>query len=333
MDGLGRATPPTLRPDVTVLGKSAVRAVAWLLGAALVAGASLLVATKLRFDPTGWLRWGREVGLGQGAFDTSGYPSWKPLALALAVPVAVTGSAAPLVWLLTVRTAGLLALMHVGRFAARRAGWLGGVVAASVLTLAPGWWPVILGGGIEPVIVGLGCAALAFHERRRYGLALMMLAAMALGREEALLLMLGYGLILRRQAPKLLPAAAVAAVVVAAAWLIGDWLGSGDPLHGASLARDAVHETPLTRFSGAEVAVAIVLLPTALALAVAGVRAARTAGDRVVLGIVAAGLVWIGIDALLLFLAYPVPARFVLPAAAAGAVVAGVGTRRRGLRT
>lgn len=301
--------------------------VALLAAAILVALASLPFHGTLRYDPQGWLQWGREIGQGLGTFDTSEYPSWKPLGLVLALPVAATGSAAPTIWLVLVRTAGILALLLVGRLAAARVGTLGAVVAPMLFVLAPGWWPTVLGGGIEPIIVVLGAAAVIAHERGRQGLALALLAAMALGREEALILVLGYGLAHWRTRPALPIVATLVCAAVAAAWFGGDFLGSGDPSHGAVLARAAEPETPVSRFTPAETAVALVVVPIALALAAAGLAAARRTGDRVLLGIAAAGTAWGGADLLLLALGYPVPARFVLPVAAVWAVTAGVGVR------
>jgi hypothetical protein len=303
-------------------------ACAALLAAAVVtAAASLLLGHTMRYDPQGWLLWGREIGQGLGPFDTSAYPSWKPLALVLALPFAATGAAAPTLWLLMVRTVGILALLMVGRMAAQRAGALGGAVAVALLALAPAWWPTMLGGGIEPVIVALACAAVFTHERGRHGLALTMLAAMALGREEALLLVLAYGASVWRARPALPLVATMLCATVAAAWFLGDWLGSGDPGHGATLARAAAPETPLSRFDSTETLIALVVVPIAVALAAAGLAAARRTGDRVVLAIAVAGVAWVGADLVLLGLGYPVPARFVLPAAAAWALTAGVGVR------
>ena len=300
---------------------------ALLAGALAAAAISLLFGHSLRFDPQGWLLWGHEVRHGLEHFDTSAYPSWKPLGLLLAVPVAATGPAAPTLWLLLIRTAGILGMLLIGRLAAQRAGALGGVVAMALFALAPGWWPTLLGGGIEPVIVLLAGAAVLTHEQGRHGLALTLLAAMALGREEALLLVLGYGVAHWRARPALPIVATLMAVAVGAAWFVGDWLGSGDPAHGAALAKLAGPESPVSRFNATATLVALFVVPVALALAAAGVVAARRTGDRVVLAVASGGIAWIGVDLVLLALGYPVPARFLLPALAAWAITAGVGVR------
>jgi hypothetical protein len=291
--------------------------------AVVLAAASLLVTHDLRFDPTGWLRWGREVGLGRGAFDTSALPSWKPLPLLATVPLALTGPAAPWLWLLGVRTAGLLALAAVYRWTAGRADAAAGALAVALLALAPGWWPTLLGGGIEPVVVALGCAAVAAHRADRPALAIGLLSAMALGREEAVILLAAYGAVLCREDRRRLAPVAFAVTGVALAWLGGDWLGSGDPLRGGALAR-AAGPAPMHN-DGLEVAAAIILGPPVLALWLGGVADAWRTGDHTVLSIATAGIAWATADITLATAGYPLPPRFLLPAAAASAAVAGLG--------
>jgi hypothetical protein len=309
-------------PSVTTSAPARVSAAATVAAALLLAAASLLVTGTLRFDPLGWLRWGREVGLGEGAFDTSGLPSWKPLPLLASVPLAFTGAAAPWLWLWLVRSAGLAALALVYRLTARRIDPVAGATAAVLLALAPGWWPTLLGGGIEPVVVALGCGVVVAYQAGRHGVAFGLLTAMALGREEAALLLVAYGAVLCRADRRWLAPAALAVVVVAGAWLGGDWLGSGNALHGGELARAAAGPV---RIGTAVAALAIAGAPPLLALWAAGAAAAWRGGDRCVLALAGAGLAWAAADVALALAGYPVPPRFLLPAAAASAVVAGAG--------
>lgn len=298
-----------------------LRTAALPLGAVLLAVASMAVTETMKEDPEGWLRWARAVGLGEGTFSTGWYPSWKPLGLLFALPFAATGPAASVLWLVAMRAAGVLAIVLVARFVARRAGVGAGVVAASVLALVPGWWSTALGGGIEPAIVVLGCCAVAAHEQRRPGAVLALLSLMALGRQEALLLVAAYGLAV----PEVRAAAAGAAALVVVAWLGGDWLGSGDPFHGGDLARAAPPEHPLSRFGPVHAVVGAVVTPVVVVLIAAGVRVARARRDTLLLALFGVAVAWLAADLALLALGYPLPPRFLHPAAAALAAVAGMG--------
>ncbi|HWT93926.1 MAG TPA: hypothetical protein VN238_13065, partial [Solirubrobacteraceae bacterium] len=104
------------------------------------------------------------------------------------------------------------------------------------------------------------------------------------------------------------------------------WLGSGDPFHGSALARAAPPEHPLSRFSPVHTAVATVVVPPILLLLARGVARARDRSDTLVLALGGVAAVWIAADLALLALGLPLPPRFLLPAAAALAVVAGMGT-------
>jgi hypothetical protein len=300
------------------------RATAVLAAGALVllAAATLASVSTLRADPAGWLRWGRELALsGAGPLDTTGLPSWKPLPVIATAPLAFTGDAAPWLWRVLVCAAGLAALAGVASLAAARGGPRAGVVAAALLALTPAFWSSTRGGMIEPVVVALGAGAAWAHVRGRPGLVLGLLAAMALGREEALVLVLAYAVALRTAGPAW-PAAGIAlALAVAAVWLGGDLYGSGNVLHGGALARGAAPETPVTHFTPLAYAVAAVVVPAAAILIARGLRRA----DAVTSAIAAAAAAWLAADLGLLALGYPVPARFLLPAASGLAVVAGVG--------
>jgi hypothetical protein len=295
-----------------------------------LAALSLLIGQSLRFDPLGWLRWGRAIGLGDGAFTTRDYPSWKPLPVLLTVPLAFTGSLAPLLLLIVERAAGFLALFLLFVLGRRRAGPIAGIVAAGALALTPEWWPVLAGGGIEPLLVALGCLAVDRHDADRPWQVLGLLFLVALGREEALALLIAYGAVVARRDARFTAVAVVATGVVAALWLGGDWIGSGDPLHGGALARAAPDAVAL-RQSGTPMLSA---LPTVVdlfhaplwAAAAVGAVAAVMSGDRTLTGLVACGLGWVAIDLTLAADGYPLQARFLFPAVGALSLAAGVGT-------
>jgi hypothetical protein len=300
------------------------------LAALAAAALSLLLGSALRDDPEGWLRWGREIGLGEGAFSTLGYPSWKPLPVLLTVPLAFCGGLGPTLWLVVERAAGILALALVFDLGRRRAGVAAGVVATGALALMPSWWPTLAGGGIEPLLVCLGCLAIDRHERGRHGQTLALLCLLALGREEAVPLLLVYGVCLGRRDRRWIAAGALGAAGVLGLWLTGDWIGSGDPLHGAELAKAAPDAIAL-QLSGEPLAA---VLPTAAGLlliaplwlaAAVGATAALRSRDRTLVAAVAAALAWIAMDLVMVAHGFPLPTRFLFPAAAALSVAAGVG--------
>ncbi|QEC49866.1 hypothetical protein FSW04_21375 [Baekduia soli] len=241
----------------------------------------------------------------------------------LTVPLSITGTAAPILWLLVTRTIGLAGLGLVLRLATRQGGAIAGAAAVALLAAAPGWWPTLLGGGIEPVVVTLGCCALAAHRAGRPLLVIALLSAMALGREEALLMLVAYGVMLRRRGRRWILAVVGASSGVLAAWLGGDWLGSGDPWRGAELARAATASP--TSLHGPALGIAVVATAVVVALAVVGVAAAWRARNRAVTGLAASAMAWAAVDLALSGIGYPLPARFLLPAAAAAAVTAGTG--------
>ncbi|MDX6713561.1 MAG: hypothetical protein QOH30_119 [Baekduia sp.] len=300
-----------------------------VLASLAVAALSLLLGTSVRADPEGWLGWGRALALGDGAFTTLDYPSWKPLPVLLTVPLAFCGALAPALWLVVARGAGILAFALVFDLGRRRAGVPAGVVAAGSLALIPSWWPTLAGGGIEPLLVALGCLAIDRHERGRHGQAVLLLCAMALGREEALPLVVVYGLWVARRDQRLAILALLGAAGVLALWLGGDWLGSGDPLHGGDLAREAPDAIAL-RLSGAPLTVALPTVASVLAAplwiaAAVGAVAAVRARDVTLVVAVAAALGWIGTDLAMAAAGFPLPTRFLFPATAALSIAAGVG--------
>jgi hypothetical protein len=303
--------------------------VALVLAAVTLAALSLLLGSALRADPQGWLRWGREIALREGPFTTLDYPSWKPLPVLLTVPLAFCGALGPALWLVVVRAAGILSLVLVFDLGRRRAGGAGGVVAAGAVALTPSWWPTLAGGGIEPLLVLVGCLALDRHERGRHGQTVLLLWLMALGREEALALLLLYGLCLARSDRRWLLWTALGAGGVLGLWLSGDWLGSGDPLHGGALARSAPDAIAL-RLSGAPLAIAVATVagilsaPLWLAAGV-GARSALRSGDRTLVAALVAALAWIATDLVMAAEGFPLPARFLLPPAVALSIAAGVG--------
>jgi hypothetical protein len=132
-----------------------------------------------------------------------------------------------------------------------------------------------------------------------------------------------------RQRP-LRPFVAAAVVAVPTLWLGGDYLGSGDPFTGGHMARLSKEAVLLRRgdvpapLVVLERAWAMVSLPLLLALPVGLIEGWRRR-DPILLSLGVGALGWTGEVAVLAALGYAGIARFLLPAAAAAAIVGAAG--------
>lgn len=210
------------------------------VGAACLAlgASSLLLPYTLSGDEWCWLTWGRDVG--RLALDTTSCTVWKPLPVLFTTPIAQTGDAAPMLWLLLVRTSWLLALVLAYRIGTRLGGRLAGVLAAVGLLLIPNpsadWLSYVRHGSSEPLIVAAILAAVDRHLARHRLQALGLACLAALGRPEAWIVVVAYGAVLwRAQAGRRLAIAALVATVPLL-WLGGGAWGGRGPL---SASRDA----------------------------------------------------------------------------------------------
>lgn len=299
----------------------------------VIAAISLLWGVHLHADPSGWLRWGKEISAGGGRFDTTFYPSWKPLPVLFTVPLALAGPAAPALWLMLLRTSGLLAIVLVFRLARDLGGVAAGWIAAVTLALVPSWWSYALGGHIEPLLLVFLLLAVERHRAGRPMQAMGLGVLVALGREEAAVLLAIYGAFIVLQDRRRLPLVALLLLAIPLAWFGGDWLGSGDPVRGATLAQNATDTlrqldtgTPMA-VQAFRAALDLFLLPVWFAAA-AGFFVAWRRRQMLVLWLGVAGAGWLVFDVFITAFGYPVESRFMLPAAGLLTILAGVGGGR-----
>jgi hypothetical protein len=212
-----------------------------------LAGLSLLLPSEPSYDPWAWLVWGREIG--QLDLDTTGGPSWKPLPVAFTLLFAPLGALddalPPALWTVVARAGALLALALAFRLASRLTGGrrevrlLAGALAAFGLLLTPEWVRYVGHGNEAPLAVALMLWALERHldGRRDHALALGALACLA--RPELFPFVALYTLLLWRSepAPRVRMLAAGLLVLVPLAWIVPEWVGSGNPLDAADQAR------------------------------------------------------------------------------------------------
>jgi len=128
-----------------------------------IAAVTLLLPSAPTTDPWGWIVWGREVAHLQLSTAIGGAPSWKPLPVLVTTPLSLFGGAAPDLWLLFARAAGLLGLVAAYRLGWRLAGRAAGVVAAGGLLLSSHWVRTWLHGYSEPLGVALLLFAVDRH--------------------------------------------------------------------------------------------------------------------------------------------------------------------------
>jgi hypothetical protein len=294
----------------------------------VVAALSLLVPWSLAFDPQAWVVWGRDVW--RLELDTSSGPSWKPLPVLVTAPLAVTGDAAPALWLLFARTGALLAVAGAAAVAARLGGRAAAVGAAAVMALTPWWAYNAALGNSEGLLAAAILWAVVAHLDGRPRAALALATAAALLRPEVWLFFAGYCLWLWRGEHVRRSIVAAAAVAVPLLWFGPDVLGIGGAVSASRAARGepspgsaGLEDIPgLEVLSDAATRLTIPGTIAAVAGAILGPRPARILG--------AAAATWVAIVAVMAQAGYAGNPRYLVSAAAVGCALAGVGAARVG---
>jgi hypothetical protein len=307
-----------------------------LIGACLaLAGISLLLPSEPSYDPWAWLVWGRE--LAHGGLDTTGGPSWKPLPVIFTTLVArleeLDEGLPAALWIVVARAGALLALAMAFRVASRLAGGglvsaIGGTVAAVTLFLTPDWFQFSAHGSEAPIAVALMLWAIERQLDGRHNQVVVLGTLACLLRPELFPFLALYGLWAWRAEPRLRPLLVAVLVLMPVAWIVPEWIGSGNPLDGGRQARSQ----PVWSLSLAE-------HPWLRALKRVDTHAGRAVELLALFGVAWAlvrrrwAVVVLGAAALLevaLFLAmteagFSGNPRYVLPALAVASVLAGVG--------
>jgi hypothetical protein len=307
-----------------------------IAGCIALASLSLLLPSEPSYDPWAWFVWAREIA--HLELDTAGGPSWKPL------PVALLAVASPLgdeltvaLWVVVARAGALLALACAFRLAARLAGGpparraLAGTVAAVALALTPDGLQFAAHSSEAPLAVALMLWAVERHLEGRRGHAVALGALVCLMRPELFPFLALYALWLGGTEPRRRLPLAVLLLIVPLAWVVPEWIGSGNPLDGGTQARSEPHwslshaDQPWLRalervHNHAGLAVEL------LAAAALGVALARR--QRAVLVLGAAAGIEVALFAAMTQAGFSGNPRYVLPALAVLCVLAGVGAAR-----
>jgi hypothetical protein len=297
-------------------------------GCLALAAASLALPAAPTYDPWAWIVFGRElIGLGPG-FTTVASTGWKPLAVLFTAPLALAGSAAPSLWLVVVRFAGLAALTGAFRLGARAGGPIAGVIALLALLSSSDWLRYLSAGNIEPLVVALMLGAIELHLRGHRQRAFLLGALAGLARPEVWLLVGVYATYVSLSERRWWPLA-LGVPGMFALWIVPDWLGSGDLLHTFHLARisaeprslQGTSDPPLELLRGAgAIAPAPVWIGAVCALAFGW----RTR-DRTVAALAFVAAAWALPTVAGTALGYPAVPRYLVVPAAICCVLAGIG--------
>jgi hypothetical protein len=297
-------------------------------GCLALAVASLALPSVPTYDPWAWIVFGRELVVPGPGFSTVASTGWKPLAVLFTAPLALLGSAAPSLWLVVVRSAGLVALTLSFRLASRAGGPIAGAIAALALLAISDWLRYLSAGNIEPLVVALMLGAIELHLRGRRQGAFLLGALAGLARPEVWLLVGVYAAYVLLSERRWWPLA-LGVPGMFALWIVPDWLGSGDLLHTFHLARISAEPSSLQGTSDP----ALELLRGAGAIAPAPVWIGALCGlafgwrtrDRTVAALAFVAAAWALPTVAATALGYPAVARYLVVPVAICCVLAGIG--------
>jgi hypothetical protein len=293
------------------------------------------------YDPFSWVVWGRELAhhiIGpHESFITGGGPSWKPFPVIFTTIFGFFGQA-PRLWIGAARAGGLFGLFVAYKLGSelaatprwRLAGPIAGILSALGVFLTSEWWHYMWRGTSEPMVITATLFGIERHLAGRRVTAFLSGVALALMRPEAGIFVGLYALWLfftdPRVSTRLVLVAGILAIPVG--WFVPPWISSGEPflssqhaqLYNGQLGAHPVLEV-LKRATNLSVWPVII---AALAVTVLAIRKR----DWLTVTLAAAGLAYVALVALMTLDSYPGLERFMLPAAAIAAVLAGVAVSR-----
>jgi hypothetical protein len=294
------------------------------------------------YDPFAWVVWGHELAhhiIGpHEPFITAGGPSWKPFPVIFTTIFGFFGSAAPKLWVAAARAGGLFGLFVAYRLGSRLAasgrwrlaGPIAGLLAAFGIFLTSEWTHYMWRGTSEPMVVTATLFAIERHLSGRRATAFLSGVALALMRPEAALFVGVYALWLfyrdRRVKTALLLLAGL--VLIPLGWFVPPWISSGQPFLSSTHAQ--LYNGQLGAHPQLEVlkrATNLSVWPVMIAALAVTLLAIRRR-DWLTVTLAGAGLAYVAVVEVMTFDHYPGLERFMLPAAAVAAVLAGVAVAR-----
>ncbi|MBV8955321.1 MAG: hypothetical protein JO179_14385 [Solirubrobacterales bacterium] len=273
-------------------------------------------------DPWAWIDWGQEIASSKLSVGLAGGPSWKPFPAVFTSVFGLFGSAAPHLWLLVSRTAGLLAFVAAFRLGRRFAGPIAGIVAVIALCFVQDWLFYLARGASEPIVAALTLWAIDRHLSGSPRLAYFLAFLATLNRPEFTPFLALYGAYLWLRVPGSRPLAVTLLVLVPIAWLVPPWLISGNAFQAGSAALGG-KGSPGGALPELRSSVPLMGVPT-LVLAAVGLGFAYVRRERTLLWLGAGAIVWALMVAFITQVGYGLP-RYLLPAGTVACVLAGVG--------
>lgn len=298
-----------------------------------LAAASLLLPWNTTYDPWAWIVWGREIA--HLELHTATGPSWKPFPVLFTIPFSLAGDAAPALWLIVARAGGLMAVAAAYACGRRIAGPVAAAFAALALLLNLDFARVVWLGSSEGLLLAALLAAVERHIAGAARTAFALGVVAALLRPEAWPFLSLYGLWICARDPGARRLVVGSALVVAALWLIPEYLGSGHLFRAAERATQPVAAAATfapnpalevvrrteAMFFGPVQALAI------LAILVAAGRLRRRR-EWAVIGVALLAAAWLALVAVMTARGFSGNSRYVMAPAGLIALLAGVGGAR-----
>jgi hypothetical protein len=297
-----------------------------IVGAFVLALISVLVIDWVpSSDPWAWIDWGQEITSSHISLSLAGGPSWKPFPVVFTTIFGLFGHAAPDMWLVVTRTAGLLAIAGMFRLGRRFGGVLAGIVAVIALCFVQDALFYFARGASEPVVAALTVWAIDRHlaGSRRLTYVLIFLATM--NRPEFSAFLGLYAIYLWFRVPGSRPLAVIGLVLVPIAWLGGPYVISGNAFQAGNAALGGTG-SPGGAIPELRSASGLMSVPT-LVLAAIGLAFAWVRRETVLLWLAGGAVLWALMVAIMTQVAYGLP-RYLLPAGMVACVLAGVGVAR-----
>ncbi len=294
--------------------------IALVAGCVLLGILSALVLTwPAGSDPYAWIDWGQAIASSKIALSLSGGPSWKPFPVAFTAVFGLFGSAAPTLWLMVSRSAGLLALLGAYRLARRFGGVAAGVLAVIALLLVQDALFYFARGASETLVAAFTLWAVDRHLNGSWRLAYVLGFLAALNRPEFGVFLLAYAIFLWVRLPDFRLALVAGIVLIPVAWFGAPAVISGNAFQAGKAALGG-KGSPGSALAELRSGFGLMTVPIAV-LSVIGLVLAYLRRNLVVVWLGVGAIAWALMEALITQAAYGLP-RYLLPAAAIGCVLA-----------